>query len=116
MLVDIIQIYTCVQALVLGLLAASAACAVFASQREAYSPLFPKRVFLQHRHELGRDGRIQVSKGLGTLKPKYRSHGTLQSDLNCNGSPQSEMIWSQTVPWLCKVPSDTPTLHVKHTD
>ena len=39
------------RALVLALAAASAVCAVAASRRHAYSPAFPKRVFLQHRHE-----------------------------------------------------------------
>ena len=38
--------------LVLVLAAASALCAAAASRRHAYSPAFPKRVFLQHRHEV----------------------------------------------------------------
>jgi len=46
---------------VLALLAASAAAAMLASRRDAYSPLHPKRVFLQHRHEIGPDGAVQVS-------------------------------------------------------
>ncbi|KAK9839614.1 hypothetical protein WJX81_000975 [Elliptochloris bilobata] len=50
------------RALVLGLLAASAACAALASQRHAYSPAFPKRVFLQHRNEVGPDGRVSDSR------------------------------------------------------
>jgi len=47
---------------VLGLLAASAAAAAATSRRDAYSPLHPKRVFLQHRHEIGPDGAVQVSR------------------------------------------------------
>lgn len=38
--------------LVLALVATSAVCAAAASWRHAYSPAFPKRVFLQHRHEV----------------------------------------------------------------
>lgn len=79
LLAGITQTYTCVQALVMGLVAASAACAVFASQREAYSPLFPKRVFLQHRHEVGRDGRIQVSMRPRDIATALKSKDTPQN-------------------------------------
>lgn len=51
-----------VQRVILALLLVSAAAAAYASMAEhPYSDHFPKRIFLQHLHLLGPDGKVQVA-------------------------------------------------------